>query len=70
MYLSDDDLKKYLQEMMEKCTRNGDLAGVLLTGIDKKESLELVQQYVDRTGDVQLACLMMKQIKVCVEQIF
>ncbi|KAL0488654.1 SEA/GATOR complex protein [Acrasis kona] len=60
IYLNDDDLNKYLYDMTEKYTKNGSLEGILLTGIDQS-GIQLMQSYVDRTGDVQLASLTMKQ---------
>lgn len=42
--------------MAKKATREGDLQGILLTGLDQA-GLSILQSYIDRTGDVQTAAL-------------
>ncbi|XP_046390377.1 GATOR complex protein MIOS-B [Ischnura elegans] len=57
MYLSDSKLNEYLERLTYQLTEEGDLGGILLTGTSE-EGLDLLQRYVDRTGDVQsVSCL-------------
>nr|CAG4714812.1 unnamed protein product [Naegleria fowleri] len=56
-YLNDFDLGKYILSLKEKGLATGDIQGLLLTGLQSNESYQLMQKYVDRTGDVQTACL-------------
>ena len=37
--------------------RNGDLDGILLTGLASVRAVDLLQNYINRTADVQTACL-------------
>lgn len=60
MYLSDARLSEYITSLASKLTDSGQLEGVLLTGLST-DGLELLQNYVDRTGDVQTASLAVMQ---------
>ncbi|XP_034247778.1 GATOR complex protein MIOS-A isoform X2 [Thrips palmi] len=51
-FLSDLNLSEYLRNLTAKLTEEGDLGGILLTGATM-ESIALLQQYLDRTGDIQ-----------------
>ncbi len=42
--------------MIEDCTKNGNLQGVLLTGLSKT-SIKLFQVYIDKTSDLQSIAL-------------
>lgn len=55
-YIRDEDLTSILQDLCRTEVAEGNLEGLLLTGINA-ESLDLLQTYVDRTGDVQTAAL-------------
>ena len=46
----------YIQSLTNEMTEAGNLDGILLTGINK-DGLELLQRYVDLTGDIQTAAL-------------
>ncbi|XP_033762093.1 GATOR complex protein MIOS-like isoform X2 [Pecten maximus] len=56
MYLSDQKLKEYVDSLSSIMKDEGCLDGLLLTGLTL-EGVELLQNYVDRTGDVQTAAL-------------
>ncbi|CAL4060750.1 unnamed protein product, partial [Meganyctiphanes norvegica] len=56
MYLSDGRVIDYLQRLNDKLTEAGNLDGIMLTGLSP-EGLELLQRYVDLTGDVQTVAL-------------
>jgi len=53
-YLKDSDLLDYVSEQWTEMVREGRLAGLLLCG-GEKESVDLLQRFVDKTGDVQTA---------------
>ncbi|KAK3108438.1 hypothetical protein FSP39_007962 [Pinctada imbricata] len=56
IYLNDDKLNEYVDSMSKKLTSEGNLDGMLLTGLTS-EGVELLQRYVDITGDIQTASL-------------
>ncbi|ORY82112.1 hypothetical protein BCR37DRAFT_380048 [Protomyces lactucae-debilis] len=55
-YLKDEEIASVLRAMSKTETDEGNLEGLLLTGITTT-SLDLLQTYVDRTGDVQTVAL-------------
>ncbi|KAK7083685.1 hypothetical protein SK128_028073 [Halocaridina rubra] len=55
-YLSDIRLKEYLERLNARLTEEGNLDGILLTGLSS-EGIDLLQRYVDLTGDVQTVAL-------------
>ncbi|CAN6603480.1 SEH-associated protein 4 [Trichomonascus vanleenenianus] len=55
-FLSDNELTVYLNRMSDRAIQNGDLEGIMLTGITCK-AVPLLQSYVDKTSDVQTASL-------------
>lgn len=54
-YLRDEDLISTLQDISKVEMAEGDLEGLLLLGITR--SVDLLQHYLDRTGDVQTVAL-------------
>lgn len=56
-FLSDKDLNLYLKRMTDTVVQRGELEGLILTGLTPR-GIDLLQLYVDRTSDVQTACLM------------
>ncbi|XP_066997693.2 GATOR2 complex protein MIOS isoform X2 [Anabrus simplex] len=56
-FLSDNRLNEYLKHLMAKLTEEGDLAGMLLTG-NSNDSVQLLQSYLEVTGDIQSVCLL------------
>jgi hypothetical protein len=57
-WLPDDDLTAYLQETKEEAIRQGDIEGILLTGL-RHSALDLFQSYIRKFNDVQTAVLAM-----------
>jgi len=51
-YLPDDQLKQFVFQQKDKLTAKGDLQAIFLTGLSK-ESIPVLQNYVDRTADIQ-----------------
>eukprot|EP00818_Percolomonas_sp_WS_P003016 CAMPEP_0117446122 /NCGR_PEP_ID=MMETSP0759-20121206/6162_1 /TAXON_ID=63605 /ORGANISM="Percolomonas cosmopolitus, Strain WS" /LENGTH=881 /DNA_ID=CAMNT_0005238347 /DNA_START=485 /DNA_END=3129 /DNA_ORIENTATION=- len=56
MYLPDDALLQYVDSQSDLATREGDLEGILLTGLSKR-GLTLMQNFVNNSNDIQTACL-------------
>ncbi|CDH56705.1 wd repeat protein ybl104c [Lichtheimia corymbifera JMRC:FSU:9682] len=56
--LQDDQLTQYLNKLTEQLIREGDVEGVLLTGLTSR-AVDLLEQTVNRYGDVQTASLVM-----------
>ncbi|KAI9672696.1 MAG: hypothetical protein M1831_000131 [Alyxoria varia] len=54
--LSDDKLTTFLADSTRACVEQGDIAGVILTGL-AESSMDLFQNYAERTSDVQTAVL-------------
>ncbi|XP_045138344.1 GATOR complex protein MIOS-A-like [Portunus trituberculatus] len=55
-YLSDVRLMDFLEKLNTRLTEEGNLDGILLTGLCS-EGIDLLQRYVDLTGDVQTVAL-------------
>ncbi|RMY88083.1 hypothetical protein D0864_06713 [Hortaea werneckii] len=55
-YLNDTELSGFLQTETARVIRNGDLEGILLTGLNER-SLELFQTYLTRSADLQTVVL-------------
>jgi len=55
-WLDDGDLTNFLEEVTKAAVSSGDLEGIILTGVSE-ESTRLLQEYINRTGDVQTAAL-------------
>nr|OQO23829.1 hypothetical protein B0A51_09773 [Rachicladosporium sp. CCFEE 5018] len=55
-YLNDTELSGFLQTETARAIRNGDLEGVLLTGLGE-QATDLMQTYLTRTNDLQTAVL-------------
>lgn len=56
LYLPDDKLNVYLTETMSTLVDNGDLNGILLTGITN-DGLSLLQRYIEISSDIQSVSL-------------
>jgi WD repeat-containing protein mio len=50
------ELMEYLNDMIEICTKEVNLQGILLTGLSNR-SIDLFQAYTNKTGDIQTAVL-------------
>jgi hypothetical protein len=55
-YLNDTELSGFIQSETARAIRNGDLEGVLLTGLGS-QAMDLLQTYITRTNDLQTAVL-------------
>uniref|UniRef100_T1JHX6 Uncharacterized protein n=1 Tax=Strigamia maritima TaxID=126957 RepID=T1JHX6_STRMM len=55
-FLTDSSLSDYLYKLTIKLISRGNVEGILLTGLIG-DGLELMQRYVDNTGDIQTLCL-------------
>lgn len=55
-YLSDKTLRTFLERNTDACIASGNLEGLVLTGLTES-GLALLQNYVDRSGDVQSAAI-------------
>lgn len=56
-YLNDTELSGFLASETARAVRNGDLEGILLTGLAGEQAMDLFQTYIVRTNDVQTAVL-------------
>lgn len=55
-FLKDEELDLYLERLIEDVIKRGEIEGLIVTGLTK-QGINLLQSFVDRTGDVQSACL-------------
>lgn len=61
-------LPRYIDKLTTEMKESGNLEGILLTGLTK-DGVDLMESYVDRTGDVQTASFCMLKVQnraVCV----
>uniref|UniRef100_W5MZ29 Missing oocyte, meiosis regulator, homolog (Drosophila) n=1 Tax=Lepisosteus oculatus TaxID=7918 RepID=W5MZ29_LEPOC len=58
MFLSDGQLPRFIEKLTNEMKEAGNLEGILLTGLTK-DGVDLMESYVDRTGDVQTASFCM-----------
>ncbi|KAF4076085.1 hypothetical protein AMELA_G00226440 [Ameiurus melas] len=58
MFLNDNQLSRYVDKLTNEMKEAGNLEGILLTGLTK-DGVDLMESYVDRTGDVQTASFCM-----------
>ncbi|VDL93657.1 unnamed protein product [Schistocephalus solidus] len=57
LYLNDDDLRQFVCTTCNRMVKAGRLDAVLLTGLVSADFIDLVQHYLNRTGDVQTAAI-------------
>lgn len=55
-YLNDTELSGFIQTETIRAVKNGDLEGILLTGLGE-QAMDLFQTYITRTNDLQTAVL-------------
>ncbi|GCC23005.1 GATOR2 complex protein MIOS [Chiloscyllium punctatum] len=60
MFLNDSQILRYIDKLTNEMKEAGNLEGILLTGLTK-DGIDLMESYVDRTGDVQTASFCMLQ---------
>ena len=58
MYLNDFELKRYINNSMTECIREGDVEGVVLTGLTE-QAVPLFENYIQKFSDLQTAVLAM-----------
>ena len=56
-FLDDKSLSSYLRRMTEQACSRGDIDAIVLTGLTLS-GMDVLQSYVDRTGDVQSAAIL------------
>ncbi|RHY19588.1 hypothetical protein DYB25_002671 [Aphanomyces astaci] len=57
-YLPLDALSRFIDVCVETCTRQGNLQGLLLVGLEPS----ILQEYLDRTGDIQTVALLVARV--------
>jgi len=57
-FLDDKAVTVYLRRCMDRAVVRGTVDGVMVPGLASKAGLEILQSYVDRTGDVQSAAVL------------
>ncbi|KAJ3300037.1 hypothetical protein HK104_005033 [Borealophlyctis nickersoniae] len=60
-FLDDEALSKYITSMTEKMVSEGNVEGLVLTGLTPM-GVDLFEKYVDRTGDIQTASLTLSMV--------
>lgn len=60
-------MPRYIDKLTHEMKEAGNLEGILLTGLTK-DGVELMETYVDRTGDVQTASFCMLKVHRPVRQ--
>ncbi|ELR22091.1 uncharacterized protein ACA1_158870 [Acanthamoeba castellanii str. Neff] len=60
-FLPGADLQRYITQSAAGAVKNGSLAGLMLTGLSP-QGVDLLENYLNRTGDVQTACLVMAHV--------
>ncbi len=60
--LGEADLERYLERLKESAVAQGELDGLLLSGLGNEAAIELLAQYVSRTGDVQSGALLVSHV--------
>ncbi|KAH8119136.1 WD40 repeat-like protein [Phellopilus nigrolimitatus] len=56
-FLEDKDLTSYLRRVADDCRAKGSIEGLIVTGLTPR-GLDIIQGYVDTTGDVQSAAIL------------
>ena len=60
-FLSQSDLRAYLNKCMQSCQTTGNLEGLFITGLSR-EGITILQAYMDRYADVQTAALVVSRV--------
>ena len=68
VYLARKQLKEYLDSCVKECLTNGNLEGLLITGLNRK-GIALLQSYVDSSSDIQTAALVSSRTILPIEWI-
>lgn len=67
-YLDDRQLCAHIAQLTQQVAQRGDINGLFLTGLPN-EGISLLTNYVNTTGDVQLACLLVGQVMPSVSRV-
>jgi WD repeat-containing protein mio len=57
-FLPPEDLRVFVMLHMDECQQHGRLDGLLLTGVSPTHGVQLLQRYLDKTGDIQTLALL------------
>lgn len=55
-FLEDPEVTRYLRKIVDRCSRHGDIEGLVVTGITPS-GMDILQSYLDTTGDVQTVAI-------------
>jgi hypothetical protein len=55
-FFDDSELLHFIDKLIREAKQHGELHGLMLTGINK-DAIEILQAYVDSTGDIQTAAM-------------
>ncbi|KAF9462363.1 hypothetical protein BDZ94DRAFT_738933 [Collybia nuda] len=58
LFLDDKAVSSYLRRCMDRALSRGDIDGVMIPGLSSKAGLDILQGYLDRTGDVQSVAIL------------
>ncbi|MCJ1274447.1 hypothetical protein MMC21_002243 [Puttea exsequens] len=58
IYLNDEELTQYINDTTAECVREGDIEGVVLTGLTE-QAVNLFENYIHKSSDLQTAVLAM-----------
>lgn len=61
LFLSQNELTSYLEGCLDECVKSGNVEGLVITGLSSS-GIKLLQSFVDRTGDVQTAALVVSRV--------
>ena len=56
-FFGDSELLQFINKLIREAKQHGELHGLMLTGINE-DAIEILQAYVDNTGDIQTAAMM------------
>ncbi|KAI8616301.1 hypothetical protein BC830DRAFT_1118488 [Chytriomyces sp. MP71] len=57
-FLGDTELVEYLQKLTQQVVLSGDLHALVLTGATTRAGVDLLERFIDVSGDFQSACLL------------
>lgn len=57
-FLDDKAVSSYLRRCMDRALSTGDVDGIMISGLSSKAGLDILQGYLDRTGDVQSVAIL------------
>ncbi|KAG5638635.1 hypothetical protein H0H81_011354 [Sphagnurus paluster] len=57
-FLDDKAVTSYLRRCIDRAVLDGDVDGIVVAGLASKAGLDILQVYVDRTGDIQSAAVL------------